>query len=210
MTRSDIIEKVKVRLDELTSSDETITHPVDNYLDPLLTESHNQLLREAPLYLLPMTSINEDLVEFGVDMYPVEYNAYVPRPSDFIRVGRFKFTNWDNEATVSITPEHPDYKVHQNTFLQGRSYRPVIIEVHAMLDVDTTLKRYLKCLNVTSNENVEYLFYVGNGDITELTDDLIDPLSWLCASKYMQVAEMGDMAKFAMQRYQEWILSNRR
>lgn len=210
MTESDIKNRIKTKLDELTPSGETLAHPVDSYIDALLGESYNQLLRECPLYLLPMKSIDENLVEYGVDFDPIEYNAYVPRPSDFIRVGRFKFSDWENEVTRSISTESPDYKIHQNTFLQGRTYRPAVIEVHALLDIDTALRRYLKCLNVRDNDNVEYLFYVANDDVTDLTDDLIDPLTWICASKVFQSFEMFDQAKFAEQRYQQFILTNSR
>jgi hypothetical protein len=210
MTEDEIKNRVKVKLDELTPDGETLAHPVDNYIDALLDESYNQLLLEVPAYLLPMSSIDENLVEYGVDFETSENNAYVPRPDDFIRVGRFKFSDWENEATRSITPDNPEYKVHQNTFLQGRSYRPIIIEIHAYLDTDTELKRYLKCLNIAGNDNVEYLYYIANDDITKLTDDLIDPLTWLNASKVFQAFEMFDQAKFSEQRYREFILINLR
>lgn len=210
MTETDIKNRVKVKLDELTPDGETLAHPVDSYITALLSESYNQILRECPVYLLPIKSIDENLVEYGIDFDPIEYNAYVPRPSDFIRVARFKFTDWENEATRSVTTQNPEYKAIQNEFLQGRKYRPAIVEVHAQLDVDTEVKRYLKCLNVRDNDNVEYLYYIANDGVTNLYDDLMDPLTWLCASKVFQSFEMFDQAKFSDQRYREFLLTNSR
>lgn len=209
MKRDAIINIIKVKLDELTPFGEDMAHPVDRYINPLLDESFNQILREAPLYLLPLSDIDENEVKFGADMDPIETVAYVPRPDDFIRFGKFKFTEWTNEVTKIFSTESPEFKKQQNSFLKGGLHDPVVIETHAKLDTDNSVKRYFKCLDVTGNDSVEYLFYAGNGDIELLSDDLVDPLTWLASGKVLQTLESPG-SKFAFERYAEFIISTRR
>lgn len=136
--------------------------------------------------------------------------AYVPVPTDFIRLGLFKFSDWTNPATKYITTDNPKYREVETGILAGGKVNPLVVLSHAIKGHNTTPQRYLICYKVSTEQGKEYLYYVHyNKDtgITGLSDLAITGLSWCAAAKLMQVFELPG-AKIAEERYQQFILSN--
>jgi len=194
-----------IRMDEILPPGESISHPFENYINSVLDESYRQILNECPIGLLPLKEVA------GTVIYDLTAKlAYVPTPSDFIRIGLFKFTDWTNPAIKHITVESPEYKVIQTGVLAGGVVNPVVLLTHAIKGSDTTPQRYLVCYKVATNSSKEFLYYVyydKDTGITALSDLVVTGLTWCAAAKLMQIFEMPGL-KVAEERYQQFLLLN--
>jgi hypothetical protein len=136
--------------------------------------------------------------------------AYVPVPTDFIRLGLFKFTDWTNPATKYISTDNPQYREVETGILAGGVIKPLVLLKHARKGHNTGPERYLICYKVSTDQSKEYLYYVyynKDSGITELSDLAITGLSWCAAAKLMQIFELPG-TKIAEERYQQFIISN--
>lgn len=206
MTRTAIIREIMIRMDEILPPGESMSHPFDSYINSVLDESYRQILLECPVALLPLSEVT------GTVIYEPTTTelAYVPVPDDFIRVGLFKFSDWENPATKHITVDSQQYKNIQTGVIAGGVVYPVVLLTHAKKGSDTVPGRYLVCYKVSTNSSKEYLFYVKyNKDtgIESLSDIVIGGLAWCCVAKLMQIFELPPM-KFAEERYKQFIISN--
>ncbi len=194
-------------MDELTPLGENLSHPFGESFNSILDEAHRQLLNEAPLHLLPIVNLDSDDVAYDT----TNDIAYVLVPEKFIRIAKFKFTNWTNPATKFITQEHPDYKQIENGLVVRNIVKPIIVlEYSIQEDIDDDPQRYLKCFSVDKVVNidpVEYLFYISEGDVNLLEDKVADALIWLATSKLMQVFKIKEF-EIAEGRYKEFLLTN--
>lgn len=198
-----IKDRVKVKLDELLPLGEEVAHPIDSNIQPMLDESYLQLLREAPIHLLPAEDVDETVI------YDTDNSiAYVPVPTDFgYRIVKFKFSDWTNEVRKFITTDSPEYDLIRNTNLGNRKVHPVIVLTHEKPTGATSVGRYLKCFDVDTDSSKEYLYYVKKDNITNLAEELIDPLTYLCAGKILETFENPN-AKAGFERYMYFIQTN--
>lgn len=206
MERSALIQKIKIRMDELTPLGENITHPFDESFNSILDEAHRQILNEAPVHLLPMTEIDSDDVVYDT----TNDVAYVKVPDNFIRVASLKFSDWTNPATQFISQENPQYKVIEHGLIVRNVVKPMVVLLYSKQDDDTVPARYLKCYSVEKEDDVdpvEYLYCITEGDVNLLPDKTTDALAWLACAKLMQTFEMQNY-KIALDRYNEFIITN--
>jgi hypothetical protein len=217
MDRSAIIRDIYIKMDEILPPGESMSHPFDSYINSILDESYRQVLKECPVSLLPLSEIEE------VRFYDTtNEKAYVLVPEDFVKLGIFKFSDWSNPATKHITVDSPEYKLIETGVLPGGTVKPIVVLTHAKLPTieaegedpgftgDTTPQRYLVCYKVSTNDSAESLLYVQydkDDGITSLNEDVIGGMTWLAASKLMQIFEMQGV-KFAEERYQNFLLRN--
>lgn len=196
MDRSALIRKIQIRMDELTPIGENITHPFENSINSILDESHRQLLSECPVHLLTVKDISEDVT------YDLTGSiAYVKRPNKFLRLVRFKFSDWINPATKFITQDHPEYKIIENGVIRGGKVNPVVVLIHK------DLVRCFACYQVSTDNSKQYLYYIEEGEIEDLDDKVTDALAWLTCAKLMQVFDIAGFEK-AADRYKEFMISN--
>ena len=107
MNRSEIINKVKTRIDEVSSSDSLIidvgiedNKPIDEIIDEVLDGSILEILSSAPLHYLPVkkaditTSVNETDSVSVAGYSIIKNNATFELPSDFLRLARLKLDCW--------------------------------------------------------------------------------------------------------------------
>jgi len=200
MKRSEIISKVKVRMDELTPFDEgliitdpnsNLIKPIDAYIDEMLDECVVDVFKAFPLYMLdvfPMdgTRTNHD----GV--------IHVELPDDFCRIAMVLFDAWKRPVHYALTSEHPNYIKQFNPYTRGGVTKPVVL-----IQNDDTGIPHIECYSVPSGSTDGVVSYVPRVKAEELErEELIDPLTWLCASKVLAI--MGSKeAEIAMAHYLE-------
>jgi hypothetical protein len=204
MTRTAIIREIYIKLDEILPPGEGMSHPFDSYINSVLDDSYRQILTECPVSLLNMSEIDPDEVAYDED------KAYIPVPDNFVRVGLFKFEDWINPARANITVDSPMYKMLETGILPGSVIKPVILLTHAKIGDDATPKRYLVAYYVPTEDSAEYLYYIEyNKDtgLESLNDQVIPGLTWLAASKMMQILELPGL-KIADERYRQFIQLN--
>lgn len=205
MTRSELIIRVKTKLDEYAPSGASL--PFDDYVGPLLDESARDLLAKAPLHLVAPTSISLTNTVFEND------KSYIPVPSDWIRIHEIRYPLWKKSVRTAISRENPEYQVQENEYIKGGYGRPEVAVVTTSI-LGGALTRYLECSKVIDGATPLVATYVKTlsetGDpetkYNDLNDQLTDSLSWLCTIKVFSVLGYSDKAKLAMEHYNNALL----
>ena len=130
MTRIELINTVKARLDELLPFDKKsvvysqndLLQPIDAIIDSQLDSATTELLLRAPLHLLKSKSHTLDSLTISPDNI-----GYINMPSDFLRIALVWLREWERPATVAISKQHPKYAHQRNTYTRGRSSKPVVV-----------------------------------------------------------------------------------
>lgn len=202
MTRAQLIQSIKVKIDELVPENElTIVtsanlsiNTISESIDSFLNESAIELLKIAPLHLCPLTANTESIA--------VSNNIGTIRmPSNYIRFGSVKFNVWGKKVVDFIHVGSPAYNIQNNTYSMAGYKKPVVA-----LGKDSS-GYYIECYSVKSSAdgvNREIL-YVGKPISAEsiLDDTLLSSLQWLVASKVLQAFEKYDAMKAAYEQYQK-------
>ena len=192
MLRSELIKRVKIKLDEYSPTD--VALPFDNYIGPLLDESARDLLERGPLRLIIPTSIPLAGVLYLND------KSYIPVPADYVRLYEIKYPLWKRSVRVAISRENPLYQVQENEFLKGGYGRPNVAIVETSVDGGDVTK-YLECSKVVDPEGIgltPVATYVKTDLPENLNDLLVDSLTWLATSKIFVVTGYGDKAKITL------------
>lgn len=202
MERLGLIEKVKIKLDEYTP--EGVSLPFDEIIGPLLDESATEVLQKGPLHLITPTNIplTGNVVKYAND------KAYIPVPTDYIRLYQIKYPLWKKAVRIAITPEHEEYKTQENEYLTAGYARPVVAIVYDTNSQDA-ITRYFECgkvLDPGQTELTPVAQYVKKFKPEELNDTLADALTWLCTSKVFGVLGYGDKAKMTMDQFNQALI----
>lgn len=196
MLRSELITRVKIKLDEYAPSD--ISLPFDDYIGPLLDESARELLERGPLHLMTPTSLPITGTVFEND------KSYIPVPVNFVRLYEIKYPLWKKSVRIAISRENPEYKIQENEFIKGGYGRPFVALVHTSVSGGAVTK-YLECSKVLADAAPSVATYVKTFGTTldpeNLNDHLADPLTWLTASKVFGVLGYADKATLAKEQF---------
>lgn len=205
MIREELIKKVALKMDEISSSDDVIVsvdlsdnNPLYTQINGLLNESINDVLTKAPIYritsfvsLIPSNDIRVDNTEDGKRQIVV-----VKVPSDFIRIAAINDTLFKRPIVeVAIEGDETD-KRQRNRFLMAKKSKPV-----AVIGRDEYGKRVITCYSYDlTDEPAPVASYVqrfaGELDLySEIPADdyLADIISWTCAGRVF--AAQGDQVK---------------
>lgn len=207
MERLGLIEKVKIKMDEYTP--EGVSLPFDEIIGPLLDESATELLQKAPLHLITPANIpllggdpSSSLVKYAND------KAYIPVPSDYVRLYQIKYPLWKKAVRIAISPEHEDYRIQDNEYLSAGYARPVVAIVHDT-NSQNAITRYFECgkvLNPGTTALTPVAQYVKKNKPEEIHNSLADALTWLCTSKVFGVLGYGDKAKLTMDQFNQALI----
>jgi hypothetical protein len=198
MDRTGLINKVKVILDEYTP--EGVGTPFEEYIGPLLDESAREIVMEGPLYLLtPMPiplesgSPAESILKYADD------RAYIPVPSDFVRLHEVKFPLWKRSVREAISQENEEYNMQENEYLRSGYGRPFVALVRKQFS-GGALARYLECGKALEDAVPGTALYVKESLPEDLAEEFADTLAWRAASKVL--ATLGDVnrAKVALEQ----------
>ena len=198
MTRTELSEIVKSKIDELTPFDgglvlitapgNTGNNPIETYIDQFLDESSKETLLEASHHVLPLTVLST----IAYDL--TNKKATITLPTDYLRVGYLKFSSWYQSVYSALYPGDPDYLKQFNRWLRGSKVRPAATWVN-----EAGIAKLI-CYGVTSNTGNE-AYYVAETAAEDMPDKLIDSLTWHCASQTLQVFGKDKASELAYTRY---------
>lgn len=212
MTREELIKKVAMKMDEISSSDDVIVpvstgdnNPLYTQINYLLNESVNDVLMKAPIYRLQSQmaslsssgAIGEEPAD--VEILPI-FNgarriAIIYTPDDFLRLVSISDNAFQRPIIeLAIEGDFMDKRQH-NKFLVAKSAKPV-----AVMGSNEN-GRCITCYSYESSESpnptLRYVKrYMKDMNISEESDldgYLVDIVSWVCAGKVF--ATQGDINK---------------
>lgn len=202
MIRQELIRKVALKMDEISSSDDVIipvgiddNNPLYTQIDSLLNESVNEVLAKAPIYRIQSQvtaasdSTNENIFNGTRKM------AVIPVPDDFIRIASITDEAFQRPIVdLAIEGDEVDKRQH-NSFLVAKGAKPV-----AVMGRDDEGKRVIRCYSYAADDTVSpNMLYIKRYEDTNLSTEIdfdnyiIDIVSWVCAGKVF--AAQGDIAK---------------
>ena len=206
MTREELIKKVALKMDEISSSDDVIVavdssdnNPLYTQIDGLLNESINDVLTKAPIYRIQshvgLTSFDDDEYNEDVVTYAPRKVAVIKVPNNFIRIASITDQSFKRPIVDLAIDGDDTSKRQHNKFLIAKESKPV-----AVMGRDASGNRVITCFSYASTSSVDpKLLYVKRYEETDMSADvglddyLIDLVSWVCAGKVF--AAQGDVTK---------------
>ena len=203
MTREELIKRVALKMDEISSSDDVIVpvgtgdnNPLYTQINNLLNESVNDALMKAPIYRI-QSQVETLRVSKTESIFNGTRKAIVfTVPNDFIRLASIE-DNLFERPIVDLAMEGDDTDKRQhNKFLVAKSAKPV-----AVIGRGFSGERVITCYSYgLMDEPQPYMHYVkrynNNSDTsadTDLDEYMVDLVSWVCAGKVF--AAQGDINK---------------
>lgn len=132
-------------------------------------------------------------------MVPVGTKVYIRKPSDFLRLYEMKFPLWQKIVREVTKPGTPKGDHQDNPYLSSGIGRPTVMLITTM-PTGYPSAEYLVCSRVDAAA-VPTALYVKAQKPEELPELLIDSLTWLAASKVLQIGGRGDLAQGLYQQY---------
>lgn len=201
MTREDLIKKVALKMDEISSSDDVIVsvHSGDNnplyaQIDGLLNESINDVLTKAPIYRIKSQLDSMNIIDTET-IFDSRQIAVVTVPEDFIRIMSISDVAFERPIVdLAVEGDDVDKRQH-NKFLVAKQAKPV-----AVLGRIMDGRRVIRCYSYGEDDvPMPYILYVKRYSDTSMSskilfdDYLVDIISWVCAGKVF--AAQGDLSK---------------
>ena len=203
MTREELIKRIALKMDEISSSDDVIVpvgsgdnNPLYTQINNLLNESVNDALMKAPIYRI-QSQIETLRVSKAESIFNDTRKVVVfTVPNDFIRLASIEDSNFDRPIVeLAMEGDNIDKRQH-NKFLVAKSAKPV-----AVIGRGVNGDRVITCYSYSQTDEPQpYMHYVkrynNNSDTsadTDLDDYMIDLVSWVCAGKVF--AAQGDINK---------------
>jgi hypothetical protein len=205
MTREELIKKVALKMDEISSSDDLIVpvgtgdnNPLYTQINNLLNESVNDALMKAPIYRLHghiKTITNSTTKEIFTKTPKPRRAAVISIPDDFVRLVFISDDAFQRPITeLAIEGDDIDKRQH-NVHLVGKSAKPIAVIGNGISG------RVITCYSYDTNTTPSpAMAYVERYDKDKdpsaeagLDDYMVDLVSWVCAGRVF--AAQGDMNK---------------
>ena len=126
MTREEIKTRVLAKLDEIETMTGASQSPSDALIDALMDESALNMLRNAPIHLIPPTKVNVSALNFVHVKDTANGTGYIALPNDFLRLYSFKMDTWERPAFDYISVSNPEYFKQKIRNLRGGVSKPVV------------------------------------------------------------------------------------
>ena len=180
MTKIEIIERVKVLLEEVSPFDDGLqvlnseVQPIQSYIEKSIQPALEQLLLFCPLHLttgvnLPtMTSITSGTKKIGL----------IPIPQDFLRIHTVQMSGWEKAVHRYISTENPMYAQQQNEFTRGGNAKPVVAK-----------NEKLELYTFNEGDTIKKATYIQRPNIEDLNIDqkLFEPACYMIASEVLAI-----------------------
>ena len=192
MNRNGIINGVKVKMDEMTP--DGVSVPFEESIGPVMDECAREILRTAPLPLLPHAELSLAGLEYD------DQRSYIPLPLDFVRIGKIRYPKWEKAVTRLIMGDSPEYALQDNKYTRGGFSRPIV----ALIDKEGD--KVLECSKVDSDVDLQdplEATYIKDTLPEDFPDVLMDTLEWLTASTLLQIIGDDNGFKMAQARYEQ-------
>lgn len=195
MTRQELINMVKTKVDELSPLDAEITpvtffndKPVDSFADSLLDECAQEVMMCAPS--LKIRGTQERVAAHG----NTDGSGYVVLPEGFLRLLEFRMAEWERSVTEAAEAGSEVARVQGNRYLRGGVCKPVC--VYGKCDGRDILEYY----SVRKRHDVDRFVYVKECLAENVPVELQDVLTWWCASRVLQIFGNVNGAQLAYER----------
>jgi hypothetical protein len=208
MFRKDVKERVKVFIDELTPFSEseltldsdTLTKPIDSYIDGLLDEATDDVKMIAPLNRIRKYNLNSSLSEETLHDGTVYYT--VELPADFLRIATISMTNWHRAVYSSTSKDGEGYKLLRNPHTTAGASKPVIIINGNYLEL------YGSKISGVEMKDKEYIKKEYFSDEVDYTVDslLLDAICWRCAVLVLGIMGRKDVLDKAQEFYNQSLI----
>lgn len=126
MTREEIKTRVLAKLDEIETMTGASQSPSDELIDALMDESALNMLRNAPIHLIPPIKVNVSALNFVHVKDLTNGTGYIALPNDFLRLYSFKMEAWERPAFDYISVSNPEYFKQKIRNLRGGVSKPVV------------------------------------------------------------------------------------
>lgn len=194
MEREELIKKVALKMDEISSSNDVIVqvlesdnNPLYAQIDGLLNESINDVLMKAPIYRLHnhivSVTASKPATSNGIKV------AVIDVPEEFLRFVSI-VDNAFQRPIVELAVEGDDIDKRQhNKFLVAKQAKPV-----AVISNSAAQGRIITCYSYGNDGKPSPVFnYIKRYDDDNLDEYQIDVVTWVCAGKVF--AAQGDVNK---------------
>ena len=205
MTREELIKRVALKMDEISSSDDVIVpvgtgdnNPLYTQINNLLNESVNDVLMKAPIYRLSGHITEQNMVSISFIFDGTQNKRKVAEmlvPADFVRLASITDKAFQRPI-VDLAQAGDDVdKMQHNRHLVAKSAKPVAVLGNSKLGRTITCYSYAD--DATPEPRLLYVKrYDNDKDTTAeagLDDYMIDLVSWVCAGRVF--AAHGDVNK---------------
>ncbi|MCM1031547.1 MAG: hypothetical protein NC410_08945 [Oscillibacter sp.] len=195
MTRQELINEVKTKVDELSAADDKVVpfdilndKPIDTFVDGLLDECAKEVLMNAPAHHLE----GEAIVGF---IYPNKNGSgCVLVPNDCLRVLEFKMSEWERAVTEFAEAGSEIALKQSNVYLRGNVCKPVCVFAH------NSLGRVIEYYSVKKKHEIERFVIVRVMPAEDIPLRLQSVVTWWCASRVLQIVGKGNEAGVAYDR----------
>ena len=196
MTREELIKKVALKMDEISSSDDIIVavnssdnNPLYTQINDLLNESINDVLTKAPVYRIPDAFITteSDLDGYQSVVGGTRRAGVITLPEDFIRLVSISDPNLDKHIVdLAIEGDDVDKRQH-NKFLVAKRAKPVAVlgradEGYRVIYVYSFTNEVIPCMSFTY-----VMRFTDTSNDIEIDDYMTDLVSWVCAGRVFAV-----------------------
>lgn len=194
MERSALINRVKVRIDEICASGDFIvdvdvenSKPYDTIIDELLDESALEVLLKAPFYRLHISTANLTAIPDGND----NKIGTIFLPDDFVRLVSLRMNAWERPVTELAVQGDDVARMQSSKYLRGGVAKPVAV----LRKSDKGYK--VDYYSVTANDhNIKEFLYIKKDTAENVADtELVDALCWICAAKTLGVIGQTNLAQ---------------
>lgn len=136
MTRADMIQRVMVKLEELSPYDQdtaftadakmgNVIKPVRSYIEATLDEAIKEAVGMLPLRLLSADIVNDGSLVATVDQNGVGRIKILKQ--GILRLVELKFPDWERSVVKTYDRTSDAYVLQQNRFTRGGLAKPVVI-----------------------------------------------------------------------------------
>lgn len=204
MTREELIKKVALKMDEISSSDDVIVpvnasdnNPLYTQINNLLNEAVNDVLMKAPIYRIQSQVVSMDVsnCETKGIFNNTRQKAVISVSDEFLRLVSISDDKFQRPIVdLAFEGDEIDKKQH-NRFLVAKNAKPVAVIGNTVNGRAISLYSYHP--NDVPNPSVLYIKRYNNDSDTkadtDLDDYMIDVVSWACAGRVFSA--QGDINK---------------
>lgn len=184
MTREELVQKVKVKLEELSPFDYDKTNmialqalrpndkqleinPIYSYIEASLDDSCNEVLKTIPLHMITPREHTIAPAAQQIRWSPY-YKMVYSLPNNYLRLYAIQLTDWVRPVMEVSSYEREDGVFSGNIYTMGKPTRPIVIEDYGL--IGSTMVKQLHCYSTKQPDQSEVLRYVPKFE-TEDTGD---------------------------------------
>lgn len=196
MNRSQIIRRVRVKLDEVAPFDgpEVVSNPT---IDSCLNEASDTLLLSAPTHIHPSPyNFSGNNAMLG------DHNSVIlDLPSDFLIIVSVQLSAWRRAVTKAFVEGSNVHSRQHNYYARGGPWKPVAIRRFDK----TRMKHILQCYSTTNdNTGIDHAFCINRTPPEYLPLIYIEPLTLIAGFMVLDIYA-DERAAILRSEFETWV-----